>query len=134
MFENNVHLLGRLTADPEVRTVGDGETKLCHFTVAINRPVRKGEHPETDFINCTAWRQTAELLENYFTKGDRIGVEGSLRVDKYETKQGEKRNRVEVQVERIAFIEKKGESTATTKPAKTIVPSDFADDDDDLPI
>lgn len=133
MFENNVHLLGRLTADPEVKTVGN-DIKVCHFTVAVNRPAKKGEHPETDFINCTAWRQSAELLENYFAKGDRIGVEGALRVDKYETKQGEKRNRVEVQADRIVFIEKKGEPTAATKPAKTIVPSDFADDDDDLPI
>ena len=61
MFENSVHLMGRLTADPELKTFGDGAV-VCNFTVAINRPVTKGEHPEADFVRCVAWRQTAELL------------------------------------------------------------------------
>ena len=67
MFENSVHLMGRLTADPELKTFGDGAV-VCNFTVAINRPVAKGEHPEADFVRCVAWRQTAELLEKYFGK------------------------------------------------------------------
>ena len=67
MFENSVHLMGRLTADPELKTFGDGAV-VCNFTVAINRPVAKGEHPEADFVRCVAWRQTAELLEKYFDK------------------------------------------------------------------
>lgn len=133
MFENSVHLMGRLTADPELKTFGDG-TVVCNFTVAINRPVAKGEHPEADFVRCVAWRQTAELLEKYFGKGDRVGIEGRIQVRSYETKDGEKRTATEVQVERIAFIEKKGESTAVTTSSAPTPPESFVEDDDELPI
>ena len=133
MFENSVHLMGRLTADPELKTFGDGAV-VCNFTVAINRPVTKGEHPEADFVRCVAWRQTAELLEKYFGKGDRVGIEGRIQVRNYETKDGEKRTATEVQVERIAFIEKKGESTAVTKSSAPTPPESFMEDDDELPI
>lgn len=133
MFENSVHLMGRLTADPELKTFGDGAV-VCNFTVAINRPVAKGEHPEADFVRCVAWRQTAELLEKYFGKGDRVGIEGRIQVRNYETKDGEKRTATEVQVERIAFIEKKGESTAVTISSAPTPPESFMEDDDELPI
>lgn len=133
MFENSVHLMGRLTADPELKTFGDGVV-VCNFTVAINRPVAKGEHPEADFVRCVAWRQTAELLEKYFGKGDRVGIEGRIQVRNYETKDGEKRTATEVQVERIAFIEKKGESTAVTTSSAPTPPGSFMEDDDELPI
>lgn len=133
MFENSVHLMGRLTADPELKTLGDGAV-VCNFTVAINRPVAKGEHPEADFVRCVAWRQTAELLEKYFGKGDRVGIEGRIQVRNYETKDGEKRTATEVQVERIAFIEKKGESTAVTTSSAPTPPESFMEDDDELPI
>ena len=133
MFENSVHLMGRLTADPELKTFGDGAV-VCNFTVAINRPVTKGEHPEADFVRCVAWRQTAELLEKYFVKGDRVGIEGRIQVRNYETKDGEKRTATEVQVERIAFIEKKDESTAVTTSSAPTPPESFMEDDDELPI
>lgn len=133
MFENSVHLMGRLTADPELKTFGDGAV-VCNFTVAINRPVAKGEHPEADFVRCVAWRQTAELLEKYFGKGDRVGIEGRIQVRNYETKDGEKRTATEVQVERIAFIEKKGESTAVMTSPTPTPPESFIEDDDELPI
>ena len=133
MFENSVHLMGRLTADPELKTFGDGAV-VCNFTVAINRPVAKGEHPEADFVRCVAWRQTAELLEKYFGKGDRVGIEGRIQVRNYETKDGEKRTATEVQVERIAFIEQKGESTAVTTSSAPTPPESFMEDDDELPI
>lgn len=133
MFENSVHLMGRLTADPELKTFGDGAV-VCNFTVAINRPIAKGEHPEADFVRCVAWRQTAELLEKYFGKGDRVGIEGRIQVRNYETKDGEKRTATEVQVERIAFIEKKGESTAVTTSSAPTPPESFMEDDDELPI
>src|SRR5574344_2033976 len=124
MFENSVHLMGRLTADPELKTFGDGAV-VCNFTVAINRPVAKGEHPEADFVRCVAWRQTAELLEKYFGKGDRVGIEGRIQVRNYETKNCEKPAATEVQVERIAVIEKKGESTAVTTSSAPTPPESF---------
>lgn len=133
MFENSVHLMGRLTADPELKTFGDGAV-VCNFTVAINRPVAKGEHPEADFVRCVAWRQTAELLEKYFGKGDRVGIEGRIQVRNYKTTDGDKRTATEVQVERIAFIEKKGESTAVTTSFAPTPPESFMEDDDELPI
>ena len=111
MFENSVHLMGRLTADPELKTFGDGAV-VCNFTVAINRPVAKGEHPEADFVRCVAWRQTAELLEKYFSKGDRVGIEGRIQVRNYETK----------------------ESTAVTTSSAPTPPESFMEDDDELPI
>lgn len=137
MFENNVHLLGRLTADPELKTTGNGIV-VCNFTVAVNRPVAKGEHPETDFVRCVAWKQSAELLAKYFSKGDRVGVEGRIQVRNYETTSGEKRSATEVVADRISFIEKKGESTAKVAheftPANAVPPASFSDDDDELPI
>ena len=71
---NNVVLMGRLTADPELRTTNSG-LNYCRFTVAVDR-YSKGEDKKTDFINCVAWRQTAEFVERYFSKGKMIAVQG----------------------------------------------------------
>lgn len=131
MFENNVHLLGRLTADPEVKQTNSGMA-VANFTVAINRVVKKDAHPEADFIRCVAWDKTASVVEQYFGKGDRIGVEGRIQTRNYEDKDGNKRNVVEVVADRIAFIEKKGESAAKTVSAPTI--DEDYDDDDELPV
>jgi single-strand DNA-binding protein len=130
MFENNVHLMGRLTADPEVRVAG--ENKVTNFTVAINRPAKKDAHPEADFVRCVAWNKDADFLEKYFGKGDRIGIEGRLQVRNYDDKDGNKRSATEVVVSRLAFIEKKGTPTAQTAPSAE--PANYDDEDDDLPI
>ena len=84
---NKVVLIGRLTADPELRQTQSGVSS-CKFTVAVNRKF-KNEHTgeyDADFISCTAWRQTAEFVSRYFSKGKMIALEGNLRTGKYQDK------------------------------------------------
>ena len=83
---NNVNLLGRLTADPELRQTQSGISS-CRFTIAVNRRFKNenGEY-DADFISCVAWRQTAEFVSRYFSKGSMIAVSGSLRTGKYQDK------------------------------------------------
>lgn len=84
---NKVILMGRLTADPELRQTQSGISS-CRFSIAVNRAFvnkQTGER-EADFIRCTAWRQTAEFINRYFKKGNMICVEGELRQDNYQDK------------------------------------------------
>lgn len=92
---------GRLTADPELKVTG--ETKLCKFRIAVDRPKKKGaDKPETDFFNCTAWNHNAEFINDMFSKGEMITVVGNLRSSSYE-KNGEKRTSVEIKVNEVHF-------------------------------
>ena len=84
---NKVVLVGRLTADPELRQTQSGIAS-CQFTVAVNRKFadkNTGER-QADFIRCQAWRQTAEFISRYFSKGKMIALEGSLRTGSYTDK------------------------------------------------
>lgn len=100
---NNVILLGRLVRDPEVSVKGDAT--MARFTLAVNRSYSKNGEQKADFINCTAWRKTAELIGNYFSKGERMLVEGSWRMDSYDGKDGKKRYYQYCLVDRVEFIE-----------------------------
>lgn len=92
---------GRLTADPELRYTG--ETPLCKFRIAVDRPKKKGaDKPETDFFNCTAWNHNAEFINDMFSKGEMITVVGNLRSSTFE-KNGEKRSSVEIKVNEVHF-------------------------------
>lgn len=84
---NNVILMGRLTADPELRQTPSG-ISTCRFTIAVNRKFKNKETNEydADFISCVAWRQTAEFVSRYFSKGSMICVSGSLRTSSYTDK------------------------------------------------
>ena len=103
---NVVIMHGKITRDPELKTVGSG-VECCSFTVAINRPVGKDKEPITDFIPCTAWRKTAAFVSQYFHKGDGICVEGSLQSRKFTDKDGNNRTAYDVNVDRVEFAEKK---------------------------
>ena len=83
---NKVMIMGRLTADPELRQTQSGIAS-CRFMVAVNRKYKNeaGEY-EADFIVCVAWRQTAEFISRYFSKGQMIALEGSLRTGSYKNK------------------------------------------------
>lgn len=105
---NYIALHGKLTADPELKTIDSG-VECCSFTVAINRPTGKDKEKITDFIPCTAWRQTAAFLSKYFHKGDGIIVEGALQSRKYTDKEGNNRTAYDVNVNHIEFCEKKGD-------------------------
>jgi single-strand DNA-binding protein len=103
---NKVILMGRLTADPELRQTPNNISTLT-FTVAINRQYQKDRETQTDFISCVAWRQTAEFISRYFSKGKMIIVEGALRSRTYEDKNGSKHYVTEVQVDNVQFGESK---------------------------
>ena len=104
---NYIAIHGKLTADPELKTVGSG-VECCSFTVAVNRPTGKDKERVADFIPCTAWRQSAAFVAKYFHKGDGIIVEGSLQSRKYQDKEGNNRIGYDVNVNHAEFAEKKG--------------------------
>jgi single-strand DNA-binding protein len=106
---NKVILGGRLTADPELKTTQSGISVLS-FSIAINRKVGKDKDPQTDFITCQAWRQTAEFISRYFKKGSCICIAGSLQVRKWEDNNGQKRYATEVVVDEAMFVDSKNES------------------------
>ena len=107
---NTVILMGRLTADPELRSTASG-LSVTSFNVAVDRRYSKqGEDKQTDFIPVVAWRQQAEFITKYFHKGSMIAIEGSLQSRNYEDKNGNKRTAYEVIVDRASFCGSKAES------------------------
>lgn len=101
---NSVCLMGRLTAPPEIRQTPNG-TPVASFSVAVNRPFKNPDgSQQADFINCVAWRQTAEFICRYFDKGQMIGLNGSIQTRTYTDKEtGKNRAAVEVVVNNAYF-------------------------------
>lgn len=107
---NCVIIMGRLTADPELKTTPSG-TSVVSFHVAVDRSyVRQGEERQTDFINVVAWRKTADFITRYFHKGSMIAVQGSIQTRNYEDKNGNKRTAVEVLAGNVSFCGSKADS------------------------
>lgn len=104
---------GRLTQDPELKTTPSG-VSVCSFTVAVNRRAGKDGESKADFINCTAWRQTAEFISRYFHKSSSIFVQGTLQQRSWETQDGQKRTVLEVQVDNAHFVDSKSEMEERT--------------------
>ena len=103
---NAVQIMGRLTANPELRKTTSGNS-VCTFRIATARPrFNKDAEQKTDFFTCEAWNGAAEVITKYFRKGDLITVEGSLRTDSY-LKDDEKRTVTKILVSNIHFTEKK---------------------------
>ena len=138
---NSIIVMGRLTADPELRSTSSG-LSVTSFTVAVDRGyVRAGEEKKADFIPVVAWRQTADFVSKYFRKGSMIAVQGSLQSRSYEDKNGNKRVAYEVIADQVSFCGSKAESG--TGGYDSVSPSSYnnssADDfssvveDDDLP-
>ena len=100
---NVVAIMGRLVADPELRTTPAGHS-VCSFRIACDRSyVQQGQERQADFIDIVAWRQQADFVSKYFQKGSMIAVEGSLQTRQYQDKQGSKRTAVEVVANNISF-------------------------------
>ena len=109
---NSICLMGRLTADPELKTTQSG-VAVSSFSVAVDRSYTpKGQERQTDFINCVAWRQTAEFITRYFRKGNRIALQGSLQSRSYTANDGSKRTAYEVVIDNAFFCESKGGQSA----------------------
>ena len=142
---NKVILVGNLTKDPELRQTPNG-VSVARFTVAVSRRFSKDGQQQTDFINCIAWRQAAEFLCKYFSKGSSIQLCGSIQTRSWDDQNGKKQYATEVIADELSFNGPKREN-ANDVPS---VPSpdelnnqfgegfasydEFADiNDDDLP-
>ncbi len=108
---NRVILMGRLTADPELRQTPQGTT-VTRFTIAVDRRFRKEGGQQADFITCVAWRQTAEFICRFFGKGRMIAVEGQLQSRTWDDKVGKRQYSTEVMVDNAFFTSSKNESGA----------------------
>lgn len=109
---NSVQLMGRFTKDPELRTTASG-ISTCSFTLAVDRNfVRQGEERKADFVNCVAWRQTAEFISRYFKKGDMVALEGSIQTRTWDDTEGKRHYVTEVVVDRTHFAGSKREQSA----------------------
>lgn len=103
---NLVVLTGRLTVQPELKTTPNG-ISVCTFGIAVDRAYKKGEEKQTDFLNVTCWRSTAEFVSKWFTKGNLIGIEGSIQTRKYTDKDGNNRTAFEIVANNVHFVESK---------------------------
>lgn len=145
---NMVALMGRMTYEPELRSTPNG-LPVIRFQVACDRTYQKdSQNRQADFIDCVAWRQTAEFIRRYFHKGSMIAVEGTIQTSNYTDKDGNKRKQIEVLANNVSFCGGKSENGSQgtqgaqneqyTQGGMDINPdtSDFeeiVDDDDDLP-
>jgi len=117
---NRIILMGRLTADPELRTTPSG-VSVASFSIAVERNYQQNGERQTDFINCVAWRQTGEFISRFFQKGRMIAVEGSLQTRRYEDKTGAKRTAYDVVVDQAYFADSRpaqNEGSATPFPTE----------------
>lgn len=147
---NCVIIMGRLVADPELRTTATGKS-VCSIRIAVDRAYsRSGEERQTDFIPVVAWENSANFITRYFKKGSMIAIQGRLQSNQYEDKNGQRRTSYDVIAERVSFCGSKTETgtnggnyasqaSAASAPAtpvyQTSMPSDFEEitDDEDLP-
>ena len=137
---NCVTLMGRLTADPELRTTTSGK-EVATFCIAVDRSfVKPGEQRQADFINIVAWEKTAKFIRDYFSKGSMIAIQGAIQTRNYEDKNGNKRTAFEVIAREVSFCGDKKENSSTaqnssTAPNLDVAADDFEeiDTDEDLP-
>ena len=102
---NKVVLMGRLCNDPELRYAGEKNSPVTNFTNAVNRDYKNNEGKyDADFIECEFWGRKSEIFCKYMTKGELVGIEGSLRLNRFTTKDGEDRSIIKVKVDEFTFI------------------------------
>lgn len=133
---NNIVIMGRLTRDPELRYTQQN-TPVVSFSVACERDrAPKGQNRETDFIECVAWRSTAEFVSKYFFKGQMAVVSGRLQMRDWTDRDGNKRKSAEIVADNVYFGESKKGERRTTDIPEDAMPGDFQelyDDDGELP-
>lgn len=133
---NKVIIGGRLTADVEQKATPNG-VAVAQFSIAVNR---KGKDAQTDFINCVAWRGTAEFVSKYFRKGSSICVVGSLQNRSWTDKDGGKRYATEIIADEVNFVDSKSDNESAGDAPTGYVPTAYTStdnapsfSDDDLP-
>ena len=125
---NHVHIMGRLTRDPEVRYGNNGTDNVsvvAQFTLAVDRRYkRQGEEQQADFIRCVAFGKQAEFIEKYIKKGVKIVVTGRIQTGSYTNKDGQKIYTTDVICEEIEFAESKNNNAGAQQAAE---PSNVGD-------
>lgn len=134
---NTVALMGRLAADPELKTTQSG-IAVTSFRIAVDRTYQpKDQEKVTDWIDIVAWRNTAEFVTRYFHKGSMIAVQGSIQTRSYTDKDGNKRTAFEVVADNVFFGEAKRDSGGVkAKPVPSVSAADDFEEisgDDELP-
>ena len=140
---NNVILMGRLVADPELRTTNSGKS-VANFRIAVDRSFSKDGNKETDFITIVVWGSTADFVSKYFSKGDMIALRGEIQTRSYEDSNGNKRTAFEVVAREVSFCGGKNDNAsaqatptqqATAPGGYSQMPTDDFEeiDDDELP-
>lgn len=137
---NHIVIMGRMTRDPELRYTSS-QTPVASFSLAVDRDYtsRDGGEKQTDFIDCVAWRSTAEFVSKYFSKGSLCVVSGRLQIRDWQDKEGGKRRSAEVIVDNIYFGESKrreGEasSSASTFNYDTVTQTPVYNNDEFTPV
>lgn len=132
---NSVNLIGRLTRDPEVRYIGESQTAVAQFALAVDRPVKKDSEKKTDFPRITVFGRQAENCEKYLGKGRLVGIQGRLQTGSYTDKDGKTVYTTDVVAERVEFIDWGDKGDQNERPAYTEnIPEGFAAvPDDDVP-
>lgn len=140
---NKVILMGRLTADPEMRQTPNG-IAVTRFSIAVNRKFAKEGQQKADFINCVAWRNTAEFIQKYFQKGNMIAIVGSIQTNSWDGTDGKKHYSTDVLVDEADFTGSKNDSQSSSQqPTQqnnsfggsfdAFPTTSVSDDDNDLP-
>lgn len=135
---NHITAAGRLTKDPELRRTQNG-VAVASFTIACDRDIKDASgNKQTDFIDCVAWRNTAEFVDKYFTRGRMVIVSGRFQMREWTDKNGVKRKSAEILAESVYFADSKRavedtEKNETKEAAQTVDFDQVEIDDDDLP-
>jgi single-strand DNA-binding protein len=135
---NNVTLMGRLVADPELKTTTSGKS-VANFRIAVDRSYSKNGNKEADFITIVCWEGTADFVSKYFSKGSMIALRGEIQTRNYEDSNGNKRTAFEVVAKEVSFCGGKNETNPSQNQAPTTMSGPAPDDfeeievDEDLP-
>ncbi|MBC8309153.1 MAG: single-stranded DNA-binding protein [Phycisphaerales bacterium] len=130
---NKVLIMGNLTRDPELKQTPSNQS-VAQIGIAMNRKFKDREgtmREETTFVDCEAWGRTAEVMSQYLSKGKPVFVEGRLKLDQWQDKDGNNRSKLKVVIESFQFIDSKGGQSSTPPPAGTATTA--APPADDIP-
>jgi len=115
---NKVILIGRLTADPNLRYTQSGNA-VANFTLAVDRPfTNQGGEKETDFIDIVTWRKLAEIVANNLEKGRLVAVEGRLQIRSYDDQNGVRRKAAEIVADQVKFLDYRRQDEPQSEPTE----------------
>ena len=127
---NKVLLMGNLTRDPELKRTSS-DMAVAQLSIAVNRQYKdkSGEQvKETTFVDCEAWGRTAEVMSQYLSKGKPVFVEGRLKLDQWQDKDGSNRSKLKMVIEKFEFVDSKGSQTSAPSETETVPTTPPPDD------